>query len=113
MSTHKQLPSPTLTEEQCHSFRRLPVSFNAMVQAIYDAGIAHGQAHALSQAKNAPGSQADLEALAALEALHKDIDGYEWKSALARLADMRRNMDAQPSVPSPRRQLPENEPSPF
>ena len=113
MSTPKQVRSPTLTEEQCHSFRRLPVSFNAMVQAIYDAGIAHGQAHALSQATNAPNSQVGLEALEALEALYKDIDSYEWKSALARLADMRRNMDAQPSVPSLRRQLPDNDPTPF
>lgn len=113
MSTPKQLPSPILTEEQCHSFRRLPVSFNDMVQAIYDAGIAHGQAHALNQADNPPSSQVGLKALEALEALHKQIDGYDWKSALARLADIRRNMDTQPSAPSLRRQLPDNDPTPF
>lgn len=113
MSTPKQLHSPTLTEEQCYAFRRLPVSFNDMVQAIYDAGIAHGQVHALNQARNTPSSQTSLEALEALEALHKDIDGYDWKSALGRLAEMRRNMDAQSAAACIRRQLPENDPSPF
>ena len=34
----------TLTDEQCEKFRRLPGSFNDMVRAIYEAGIAANQA---------------------------------------------------------------------
>ena len=34
----------TLTDEQCEEFRRLPESFNDMVRAIYEAGMATNQA---------------------------------------------------------------------
>jgi hypothetical protein len=37
MSENKLLP-PFLTDDQCDEFRRLPLSFNDMVRAIYVAG---------------------------------------------------------------------------
>ena len=36
----------TLTDEQCNEFRRMPLSFNDMVRAIYEAGLASMQAEA-------------------------------------------------------------------
>lgn len=39
LSYRKLLEHPeALTDEQCNEFRRLPVSFNDMVRAIYNAG---------------------------------------------------------------------------
>lgn len=112
MTLKKQLLSPTLTEEKCNAFRRLPVSFNEMVQAIYDAGIAHGRADALKQSKDATSAQASLDAIEALEALHKDIDGYDWKSALDRLASVRQKVEGQSISPVLRHRL-DDDPAPF
>lgn len=112
MTIQKQLLSPTLTEEKCNAFRRLPVRFNEMVQAIYDAGIAHGRADALQQSKDASNALASLDAIEALEALHKDIDDYDWKSALHRLASIRQEVSGQSTAPVLRHRL-DDDPAPF